>query len=257
MPFGINVNISCKELKSLSRWALKGRWNQAILASVLSVFVINVPPIVLNMILGAEKWAYVSDVYSMLITAPLMLGLSMVYLNLFRKRSVSPSEIFYGFEFLMKAVVLQIFMACLIFFQTLCFLVPGIIATYRYSLAFFVLADDPRKRPMQCITESKFLMMGNKMQMFKLTLSFFGWYFLATIPMGLALTFFPEDNWLLFEIVILLTGLIPCFIEPYVQVSMAAFYEIANGNLRVKRTTPEYQSYDTAQNVDSSTEDSP
>ena len=89
--------------------------------------------------------------------------------------------------------------------------------------------------------------------MFKLLLSFFGWYFLAALPMGLVLNFYPVDNYLMYELMILLTGIIPCLLEPYVQVSMAAFYEIANGNLRVKRTTPEYQAYDTAQNMQAET----
>ena len=249
MPYGILVNVSCKELKSLSKWALKGRWGKAIMASVLSLLVVNIPPIILGAIIGPEKWANVVDVYSMLVSAPMMLGLTMVFLNIFRKRETGPMEVFYGFEFLLKAVVLQIWMSLLIFFQTLCFIIPGLIASLRYSLAFFILADDPRKRPMQCITESKFLMMGNKMSMFKLVLSFFGWYFLAALPMGVVMNFFPTENYLMYELMILLTGLVPCILEPYVQVTLAAFYEIANGNLRVKRTNT-YEAPDTNQNMD-------
>ena len=249
MPFGIRVNITPKELRSLGRWALKGKWTTAIMASVLSLFIVNIPPIVLNMVMGPEKWANVVDAYTMLINAPMMLGLTSVFLRLFRKQNTSPVEIFHGFEYIMKAVVLQIFMALLITLQTMCFVIPGIIAIYRYSLAFFVMADDPRKRPMQCITESKYLMYGNKMQMFKLTISFIGWFFLTGFPMGMAMVFFPTDNWLLYELVILATGLLPCIVEPYFQVTVAAFYEIAKGDLRIKRTTPEYQAYDTTQNM--------
>ena len=128
-----------------------------------------------------------------------------------------------------------------------------IVYGYRQNLLRFILADDPRKRPMQCITESKFLMMGNKMSMFKLVLSFFGWYFLAALPMGVVMNFFPTDNYLMYELMILLTGLVPCILEPYVQVTLAAFYEIANGSLRVKRTAPEYRPYDTAQNMQAET----
>lgn len=249
MPFGILVNISSKELKSLGKWALKGRWATAIGASLLSLFVVNIPPIILNFILGADKWSNVVDAYTMLVNGPMQLGLTMVFLNIFRKRATNPMEIFYGFEFLLKAIVLQIWMGLLIGLQTLCFVIPGIIATFRYSLAFFILADDPRKRPLQCITESKFLMVGNKMQLFHLILSFMGWYFLAATPMAIALNYFPTDNWLTYQLVILATGMLPCILEPYIQVTMAAFYEIANGSLRVKRTDPEYQNYDTAQNM--------
>lgn len=266
MTQGIIVTASCKELRSLSRWALKGNWGVAVLASVLSLLVTNVPPIILNAILGSEVWVNVADVYTILVTAPLMLGITMVYLNILRKKPTGPVEIFYGFEFLFKSVVLQILMGILIFLQTLLFVIPGLIAAYRYSLAFFILADDPRKGAMQCIRESKNLMMGNKMKMFQLTFSFFGWYLLAAIPISVVTALFPEDNWLLYEIVVLLSYVGICFVEPYVEVAMAAFYEIANGSLRVKRSN-EYQgpgwdqnngqnsdpydaqSYDTSQNM--------
>jgi len=262
MPQGILVTASAKELRSLGRWALNGNWGTAILTSLLSTLVINIPPLILNWILGAESWINVSDVYSLLVTAPLSLGVTMIYLNIFRKKQTHPVEIFYGFEFILKAVLLHIIMTLLVFFQTLLFVIPGIIAAYRYSLAYFILADDPTKSAMQCIRESKYLMTGNKMKMFGLTLSFFGWGFLASIPLSVVLLYFPESNWLRFEIAVLTATLLFCFLEPYIQVSTAAFYEIANGSLRVKRTETQYErserfegpnagynNYDTSQNM--------
>jgi uncharacterized membrane protein len=71
--------------------------------------------------------------------------------------------------------------SCLLF-------IPGIIAAYRYSQAIYILVDDPTKSPMQCLRESKHMMRGHKMELFKLNMSFFGWYLLGALPtLGYAL----------------------------------------------------------------------
>lgn len=250
------VTASAKELRALSRWSLKDCWGAAILASLLCDLVVEVPAIFFELLLGQENWFNISNVYSLLVTAPLSLGMTMFYLNIFRKRQTSPVEIFYGFEFILKAVLLQIIMGVLIFLQACLFIIPGIIAAYRYSLAFFVLADDPKKSAMQCIRESKYLMMGNKMSIFVLSLTFFGWCLLAAIPMSLTMQFFPKGDPLLFNIAFFLSGLGLCIVRPYMQVAYAAFYEMASGRLQVKRTetytgSGYAQGFDTTQNMGS------
>lgn len=252
------VTASAKELRALSRWSLKDCWGVAILASILCEVVIYVPAAILAFVLGEESWANISGVYSLLMTAPLSLGMTMFYLNIFRKRSASPVEIFYGFEFIFKAVLLQIIMGILIFLQTLLFIIPGIIAAYRYSMAFFILSDDPTKGVMQCIRESKFLMMGNKMSLFLLELSFFGWILLAIAPMFLAALRIPEAEPFSFSITFIIAFLISviglCVLQPYMQVAQVAFYEMASGRLKVKRTetyagSGYAQGFDTTQNM--------
>lgn len=255
MPQGNLVTASTKEIKSLSLWALKGNWKTGILTSLLSTLVVNIPSLFLNWILGEETWLNVSNIYSILVTAPLSLGVIMVYLNIFRRKKVSPIEIFYGFEFLLKAILLQLTTAFLVFIQMLLFIVPGVIAVYRYSLANYILADDPTKGVFQCIRESKYLMTGNKMKLFSLTISFLGWSILASLPLSAVLFLVPGDNLLRFEIAVLAASLSLCFLEPYIQTSVAAFYELANGRLRLKRreTGEElnggYSGYDTSQNM--------
>ena len=68
---------------------------------------------------------------------------------------------------------------------SLLFIVPGIIAMYRYRMAYYILLDDPDKGPLQCIRESKELMRGHKKELFFLDLSFIGWEFLITISAGI------------------------------------------------------------------------
>ena len=73
-------------------------------------------------------------------------------------------------------------------FAGLCFIaamVPGIMATLRYSQAFFVLVENPSIGAVGAVNESIRLMKGHVGELFVLYLSFIGWAILATIPCGL------------------------------------------------------------------------
>ena len=69
-----------------------------------------------------------------------------------------------------------------VFLWSLLLVVPGIIASYRYSMAIFIMLDDPDKSALQCIRESKEMTRGHKGQLFVLDLSFLGWVLLSMIP---------------------------------------------------------------------------
>ncbi len=83
-------------------------------------------------------------------------------------------------------------------------IIPGIIATFRYAMAFFIIADDEDCGPLEAITRSKEMMKGNKWKFFCLNWRFFGWSLLAVF-----FTFGIGFLW----------------IVPYMQTSFAKFYE--------------------------------
>ena len=239
MPQGVIVELSNRELKSLSRWALKGNWSRCFTAMLLYYLVVNIPQILLLEIFGyKESMLDVLNVYSILITSPLALGLAMFFLSVLRRRQAQPVEIFYGFEFVLKAVLLEVIMAMLIFLQLLLFLIPGLVAIYRYSAAIFILADDPSKSVIQCIRESGQLMRGNKLQLFFLTLSFIGWYALCSVPIyfSVQLRMHVPMQPLTFELINLASGLGLLFLMPCIMMAICAFYEITNGHLKVCRS---------------------
>ena len=62
------------------------------------------------------------------------------------------------------------------------FVVPGIVAAYRYSLAVYIMIDHPELSAMDCIRESKRMTYGYKAQLFKLDLSFILWLLLSSLP---------------------------------------------------------------------------
>lgn len=187
----------------------------AVLGTLLFAVLTTVPIIILTLILGEGGMAPgISNLYSLLISGPMTLGYAMFAISIFRRRETSPAEVFYGFERFGKAFGLYIVMSIFIFLWTLLLIVPGIIAAFRYSMSFYILADNPNIGVMEALNESKRMMQGNKWKFFCLNLSFIGWGFLCVFTMGIGYL------WL----------------GPYIEVTLIAFYDIANGSLRSVKT---------------------
>jgi len=129
-----------------------------------------------------------------------------------RSKDTEFRDLFNGFIFFAKSVSIFIITAVLIFMWSLLLIIPGIVASYRYRLAYYILLDDPSKSALQCISESKLLMHGKKVDLLIIDLSFLGWYVLDYA-------------------IVLLTPLpfvlpiVSIWLSPYVGLTRAAFYE--------------------------------
>ena len=90
--------------------------------------------------------------------------------------------LFDGFAFVGKLILLDILVTLFIFLWSLLFVIPGIIAAYRYSFALYNLYEDPGIGVMEALEMSKRQTLGYKAQLFTLDLSYIGWSLLATLP---------------------------------------------------------------------------
>jgi hypothetical protein len=82
------------------------------------------------------------------------------------------------------------------------FVIPGIILTYSYAMAPYILAEHPDYTATQALRESRTMMRGHKWRLFCLEFSFIGWALLAAVTCGIGLL------WL----------------TPYTEASTAIFY---------------------------------
>lgn len=71
------------------------------------------------------------------------------------------------------------------FLWGLLFFIPGIIASYRYAMTPFIMADHPELTAREAISRSCELMNGYKLDLFVLRLTFFGWDLLAALTMNI------------------------------------------------------------------------
>ena len=109
-------------------------------------------------------------------------GYNLYHLGVRRGREMGYNTLTEGFTFAGKAILLAVVMEIFIFLWTMLFIIPGIIAAYRYRMAKLFLLDHPDAGVMDSIRASKEMMKGHKWECFVLDLSFIGWWLLAAIP---------------------------------------------------------------------------
>lgn len=114
-----------------------------------------------------------------------------------------------------KALLLQLVTGFFVFLWSLLFIIPGIVAMFRYAMAPYIMAQNPDIGVMEAIRQSKEMMRGHKWQLFVLQLSFIGWAFLCLFTLGLGYL------WL----------------NPYIGAANAAFYLQLTGQLPLAQGT--------------------
>jgi uncharacterized membrane protein len=191
------MNASYSELRARARNSLRGNWGKAIGGFVLSMLLAAVVGL-LNYLIPI-----VGNLIGILVSGSISLGLISFFLGIARKENPPVSEVFSGFSIIIKAFCLYFMIGLFTFLWTLLFIIPGIIAAFRYSQAYFLLRDNPDIGVMEAITESKRLMIGHKWRYFVLQLTFIGWAILASITCGIGYL------WL----------------APYISVTQAHFYD--------------------------------
>jgi uncharacterized membrane protein len=156
---------------------------------------------------------------SILLTV-IRVGFMSYSLKTSRNEEANYKDMFNGFYFLGKVVLLDITINILVLFFSVLLIFPGIIAAYSLRQSYYLLLDDPDKNVLQCLRESRQLMQGMKMELFLLDLSFIGWNILDTLV----------STSLLFVAPIPLP-LVSIWLTPYIHVTYATYYNRLITNL--------------------------
>ena len=253
----VTITESTKTMRAMARQTLQGRWREAFLVSLAMYAITTLPSILFPYISNSAFTLSAVNVYTLMVSGPMALGISLYFLKLFRQRPAGVEDLLRGFNYMWKSFVLLILMAVRIFLFSLLLIIPGILAALRYSQAFFIMADNPEKTPRQCLWESGILMQDNRGRFFVLELSFIGWGLLASLPPALGQMLWGLDH---FDFVIspaadwgdifvmsleaaaqpihplfYLLGIGTVFLGVYMTTAHACFYDLANGNLQVRK----------------------
>jgi uncharacterized membrane protein len=86
-----------------------------------------------------------------------------------------------------KAPILTLITSLLIGLWSLLFIIPGIVKAYAFSLSTYILIQNKEIKVIDAIKESESVMKGKKSQLFLLDLSYFGWYLLSLLTLGILL----------------------------------------------------------------------
>lgn len=178
------------EIRREARERLKGNWGTALLLCLIYSIILSFSGLL----------PYIG---TLLIAGPLMLGLVACFMKLVRNEPFNIEGLFDGFKRFTPAFILILLQWIFIFLWSLLLIVPGIIAAYRYSMAFYILSDNPQMTGKEALEASKKMMNGYKGKLFLLHLSFIGWALLCLLTLGIGYL------WL----------------APYIQASTACFYQ--------------------------------
>ena len=164
------------ELKAAAKEQIKGNIGMLFLCGL----------IIFGIALACAFIPMVGGVASFLVTPPLSLGVCMIYLGLTEGKKAEVGTLFQGFQSFGKSIWLTILVAVFTFLWTLLLDIPGIIKGLSYSMAFYVLADNPEMTAREALRESKEIMHGHKWELFVLQLSFILWMILGLFTLGFA-----------------------------------------------------------------------
>ncbi|MFJ8526584.1 DUF975 family protein [Bacillus sp. NPDC094106] len=103
-------------------------------------------------------------------------------LCLAKNESTTIGNLFEGFKKnnLFRSMKLGILQTIFIILWSLLFIIPGIIKFFSYSMAYFILLENPEYTASEAIKKSKEMMKGHKLDLFILWLSFIGWFILGS-----------------------------------------------------------------------------
>lgn len=128
------------------------------------------------------------SILTSLLASVLYAGFLMYCMAIRRGERAEYLTLFDGFSFVGKIISLEIVEYFFIFLWSLLFLIPGIVAAYRYKFARFNLYENPGIGVMEAMDMSKRQSLGYKSQLFMLDLSYLGWQILSILPTLVAST---------------------------------------------------------------------
>lgn len=180
------------DLMEKAREALKGKWGLAIGTFLLYTFIMGS--------FGAMRRV---GLVSLLVAGPMELGAAIFSLSIARGKQARLEQLFDGFRFFTNALVTYLLTILYVFLWLLLLIVPGIIAALSYAMVFYILADNPTLKPDDVLERSKQMMDGYKLKLFYMFFRFFLLALLCVLTLGIGFLWFI----------------------PYVNITMAEFYE--------------------------------
>ena len=196
---GGNILMSHFEIKALAKAQLNERFLLIFLGALIVYAIMGVSiPVVVGIV----------------IAGPFLVGWSFFLLDVVENNSRGDRFylLFEGFrQGLATSIIAHLIREILVFLYMLLLIVPGVIKALSYSMVTYIIADDPGIKPWDALKKSEVMLEGHKMRLFILLVSFFWWYLLGMLTLGIAFI----------------------YVIPYVALSITNFYVELRGKKKV------------------------
>jgi len=176
--------------------------------------------IILPIVTGIMVLIVIYAIAILIIGGAVTLGLCKFNLGLVDKKEPKFTDLFSCFDRFGAGFCVQFLRGLFTFLWSLLFIIPGIIASYRYAMAAYILTEHPEMSASEAIAASKQMMVGNKWRLFCLEFSFIGWDILCIFTLGIGFL----------------------VLNPYKEAAYAAFYREVSGTWeRIREEIPNEQ----------------
>lgn len=203
------MKLTSSEYKEIARDALRGNRPKATVAFVLAMlfgafctsfyFMCQFATV---MGMSIRFFEQVPHFLSLLLVTGILLALFFFFvggvirfgyidfnLALLDRRKSSISLLVRRFSYWWKMICSKIAMFFILSLGYFLLLVPGILAVYSYAMVPYILEEKPDFTVYDAFHASREIMKGHKWELFCLRLSYFGWYILSILTMGIGLIF--------------------------------------------------------------------
>ncbi len=186
------------EFKRRAKKQLQGKWLEAAILSLIAWLLTTAGGgvvetvqyvwqngVLVSVPAAPSSFNGISNLLSIVLGGPIALGVAGYFLKLIRQEGPIIEDLFGGFKFFIKAFVLNIMITIFTLLWTLLLIIPGIIAYLRYSMSYYIMTDNPQLSAFEALNQSKFMMAGYKGKLFRLWLSFLGWFLVGILTLGI------------------------------------------------------------------------
>ena len=256
MPVSLDLRAIKAEARSLLRTGKVNPFKLTLLYLFISLVLDTVNDGVSYTIESAGGFTVLSFSFVSILIGLVSLVLNAGYycycFGILRREQMPYESLFDAFPFAGKVILLSIVEGIFIFLWSMLFVIPGIIAAYRYSFAMMNLCENPNLGVMEALDLSKRQTNGYKMQFFFLQLSFIGW---SLLVLGIFLIYellvaaLLPDSFLgiMFGSLLLsvLAAGVGVYLTPYLNLSICRFYLLATGDPAGDTEPPHSDPWDT------------
>ena len=232
---------TCSSFKMMARLSMRNTKYRVYITSAIYIAVITIMNYLINRILGIDSfvesyYVYVErgimpdyntllnmlpkpEIWEVLLALLLSfminflgIGFAGYCLKVSRGQETRVSDLMCGFEFFGRAFAILVLRTVFVALWSMLFIVPGIIAAFRYSQSYYIMFDNPDMPAYECIKRSGGIMRGFKGFYFVLMLSFILWYFLNSLM-----------------VMYVFVPIVLVFLTPYEGITYAHFYNARTG----------------------------
>lgn len=192
------------ELRKDAKARMSGNWTAGVMLTLVVLIVSSLFASISYLVNNEALSLVCRIVIYLFLSFPLTVGLYMAFLSFARGEELNVSTLFGAFNrtYYKKSVVLCFLMSIYTYLWMLLLIIPGFIKSLSYSMAPYILIENPDISAEMAIRRSMAMMNGHKMDLFLIYLGMIGLGILSAL-----LLFIPL-----------------LWIVPYYQVVLAKFY---------------------------------